>query len=100
MQEYDSIVIDESDDEANRQNEPIAAAYEIYEYIVDDDIHTHYSGTVAPAVNSSTNCSGEIAQPFDSGDTAFLTLISEELRQMTPSARHQFKRKVTQMLYS
>lgn len=36
----------------------------------------------------------------DVGDKAFGILIAEELRKMTPSDQHQFKRHVTDLLYS
>lgn len=34
------------------------------------------------------------------GDKAFGMLIAEELRKMTPTAQQEFKRNVTQLLYS
>lgn len=34
------------------------------------------------------------------GDAAFLMLIAKELAKMAPSTRQQFKRNVTQLLYS
>lgn len=47
----------------------------------------------------NTNNSTSVPYNVDD-DAAFLTLIAKELSKMTPSSRQQFKRNVTQLLYS
>lgn len=72
--------------------EPIRTAYEIY-FEDNDEINNEQIAT-----NNNYNFSD--ASVMDDGDVTFLTLIGQELRKMTPSAKQQFKRNVTQLLYS
>lgn len=111
-----SIVIEDSDGEADA----VETTEECYEIIVPDDYDaaatvrsngvaemsvTHRTVLVTASQPETlnqpvvTNYSVEEALDED-GDKAFGMLIVEELRKMTPSEQQQFKRNVTQLMYS
>lgn len=97
-----SIVIDDSDTESNSRtavddaDETNEDYFEIYIPDDDDDEGADVSNQVAEAKGDNS-----IRDSLDAdGDKAFGKLIVGELRKMTPAAQQEFKRKVTQFLYS
>lgn len=101
-QQNSSIVIEDSDGESSRpglQTETVASNVEYFEIVIQDD-----SANVGnEAASTSTNQLVGEAEAVDGGidnDKAFGMLIAEELRKMTPQAQQNFKRNVTQLLYS
>lgn len=94
-----SMAVENVDNELNFSmlNREIVAqndsCYEIY--YADCDVANNTMDLSASNANSLPN------ESLDAdGDVAFGTLIVRELQKMTPDAKRQFKRNVTQMIFS
>lgn len=81
------------------KRETVEANDECFEIIVPDDECAAITDELS--VNTENHLSGD---PFDDdledSDGAFGMLITRELREMEPAAKREFKRTVTQLLYS
>lgn len=98
-QDDSSILIEDSDSE----NEAVEMNDDYFELIVPDDngTYTVSNRVTEPNANHCLRESLQVCESLDAdGDKAFGRLIVEELRKMTPAAQQEFKRNVTQLLYT
>lgn len=81
------------------KRETVEASDGCFEIIVPDD-----DDEVVMHDELSVNTENHVADPFDEdiedSDGAFGMLITRELREMEPDIKREFKRTVTQLLYS
>lgn len=83
------------------KRETVEANNECFEIIVPDEAEV---AEINDELSVNTGNQFSSGDPFDEdvedSDGAFGTLITRELREMSPATKREFKRTVTQLLYS